>query len=345
MGSVVSAVCPVSEATIIDLDFSGALPTYLDPGTAVLTPTQGFADLGPEGNKFGDTFLRGPTGTVITLTLSDLPPHTTLSLSMLFARHRFAGWPRYLSGRRLFQEYRGLDLSPVGSKVRGVSESSPRALRNARLAAAAAVVALLLAAQQLGVLQRFGDREDLARTLVGLGVWGYAAFLAAYTLLQPFGVPGTVFILVAPLIWPWQEAFGLSLVGTMSASVVGFSFARFVARDWLTRFIPQRFKQYEEALARRGFATVLVLRFVFWMPPLLHAFFGVSRVPFWTHFWASFLGYLVPLFLVSFFGQKIFDALAGLPPTAWVGLPFTVAIGALTVWSLRRARAARELKS
>lgn len=73
--------------TVVDLGFddSNTLPANLDPGTALLTPSQGYADLGPDGDKFGTTFLRGPTGTVITLTLTDLPPHSSLSLSMLFA--------------------------------------------------------------------------------------------------------------------------------------------------------------------------------------------------------------------------------------------------------------------
>lgn len=73
--------------SVVDIGFddSSTLPANIDPGTAVLTPSQGFEPLGPEGNKFGSTFLRGPTGTVITLTLTDLPPHETLSLSLLFA--------------------------------------------------------------------------------------------------------------------------------------------------------------------------------------------------------------------------------------------------------------------
>ncbi len=219
-----------------------------------------------------------------------------------------------------------------------MSEVGSKALRNARIAAVAGVVLLLAAAQASGVLQRFGDGRDLARTLVTLGPWGYAAFIGAYTLLQPFGVPGTVFILAAPLIWPWQVAFGLSLVGTMSASVVGFSFARFVARDWVTRVVPARFKRYEAALAQRGLLTVFVLRFVFWMPPLLHAFFGVSRVRFWTHFWGSLFGYLVPLLLVSYFGPQIFDALRRLPPAGWLALGGASVLTALAVWSVRRAR-------
>lgn len=73
--------------TVVDLGFEDAtdLPANLDAGGALLTPSQGYAPLGPVGNQFGDTFLRGPTGTIITLTLNDLPPHQTLSLSLLFA--------------------------------------------------------------------------------------------------------------------------------------------------------------------------------------------------------------------------------------------------------------------
>jgi len=188
--------------------------------------------------------------------------------------------------------------------------SAPPALRNLRIAAIVGVLALLGVAHSLGLLQRFGDPQGVARTLVELGPWGYAAFIGAYTVLQPFGVPGTVFVVAAPLIWPWPVAFALSMVGTMAASVVGFSFARLVARDWVSRLIPQRFKKYEEALAARGFVTVFTLRLVFWMPPLLHAFFGVSRVRFWTHFWGSLFGYVLPLLLVSFFGQKLFEWLS-----------------------------------
>lgn len=181
----------------------------------------------------------------------------------------------------------------------------------------------------------------LARELVELGGWGYLAFVVAYTLLQPFGVPGTVFIVAAPLIWPWPVAFALSMTGTMAASVVGFSFARFVARDWVSGVIPARFRAYDEALARRGLATVFVLRFVFWMPPLLHAFFGVSRVRFWTHFWGSLAGYVVPLLLVSYFGQRAFDAMRAAPPAVWIGAGAVFVVGALVTWGLRRWRAAQ----
>jgi len=116
---------------------------------------------------------------------------------------------------------------------------------------------------------------------------------------------------------------------------------RIPARDILARRIPARFRRYDEALARRAFATVVLLRFIFWMPPLLHAFFGVSRVRFWTHFWGSFLGYLLPLFLMSFFGQQLFEALKAAPPWAWAAVGAGVVAVASFAWYLGRVRAAR----
>ncbi|MCC6521384.1 MAG: TVP38/TMEM64 family protein [Polyangiaceae bacterium] len=207
-----------------------------------------------------------------------------------------------------------------------------------KIAAVLGVAALLVAAWQLGVFERLGAPDELRRTLLELGAWGYLAFVGAYAVLQPFGLPGTVFIWAAPLIWPWPVAFGLSMVGTMAASVVGFSFARFVARDWIAARIPARFRKYDEAVARRGFVTVFVLRLVFWMPPLLHAFFGVSKVGFWVHFWASLAGYVLPLLIVSYFGEAVFDALKGAPVAVWVALGAGVVVSALGVWLYRRRR-------
>jgi uncharacterized membrane protein YdjX (TVP38/TMEM64 family) len=49
---------------------------------------------------------------------------------------------------------------------------------------------------------------------------------------------------------------------------------------------------------------------------VLHAFFGVSRVRFRTHFWGSLIGYVVPLFVVSYVGQRVLDAMRGVPMRA-----------------------------
>ncbi len=213
--------------------------------------------------------------------------------------------------------------------------------RGARVAVVLVVASILLVAHRLGVLQQFADPARAKQTLVELGPRGWAAFVGAYAVLQPFGVPGTVFIFAAPLIWPWPTAFALSMVGTMAASLIGFSFARFVARDWVARRIPARFARYEAALARNAFATVFWLRLVLWMPPLLHAFFGVSRVRFSTHAWASAAGYVLPLLAVSYFGPRLFDAARSAPAWVWGGLSAAVLAVALAGYARSRRAAAR----
>jgi uncharacterized membrane protein YdjX (TVP38/TMEM64 family) len=217
--------------------------------------------------------------------------------------------------------------------------AAARAFPFAKVAAVLAVVVLLVVALHLGVLQDFADPQRARQTLLGLGPIGFLVFVLAYAALQPFGVPGTAFVVAAALVWPWPTAFALSMVGTMAASVVGFTFARFVARDAIEARIPARFRRYEALLLRRAFATVFLLRLVFWMPPLLHAFFGVSRVRFWTHFWGSALGYVAPLLLVSYVGAPLFDFLKKLPPSAWALVAAKIVVVALVGWWWRRRRA------
>lgn len=211
-------------------------------------------------------------------------------------------------------------------------------IRYAKVAAIAAVLVVLAVAWRLGVLSQVADPKTLSRTLVEMGPWGYVAFIAAYAVLQPFGVPGTVFIVAAPLIWPWETAFVLSMTGTMFASVIGFSFARFVAKDWISSRIPARFRKYDEALERNGFETVVVLRLLFWMPQVLHSFLGVSKVRFWTHFWGSFVGYIPPLLLVSYLGGRMFDASGKMQPDAWP-IMGGMLVASLTIALAARARA------
>jgi uncharacterized membrane protein YdjX (TVP38/TMEM64 family) len=214
-------------------------------------------------------------------------------------------------------------------------------VRRTKVAAVIVVIALLVTAHQLGVFEQFKDPERVRETLVQLGPWGYLAFVLAYAALQPFGVPGTVFVMAAPLIWPWPVAYALSMVGTMAASVIGFSFSRFVARDWIATKIPQRFRRYDEALERHAFRTVVLLRFIFWMPQLLHAFLGLSKVRFWTHFWGSLVGYAIPLLVVSYFGQKLFDVMKNAPAEAWIALGAVMVVIAATAWLVRRRRGAK----
>jgi len=83
-----STICTTVKAAPVEVffsDFNGALPTEIAPGSATLTGVQGYAGLGPTGNQFSGNFLRSATGNTITLSLTGLPVHDTISLGFLFA--------------------------------------------------------------------------------------------------------------------------------------------------------------------------------------------------------------------------------------------------------------------
>jgi uncharacterized membrane protein YdjX (TVP38/TMEM64 family) len=218
----------------------------------------------------------------------------------------------------------------------------PRSTLGAKLALVALVLAGLAAAYYAGAFALVAQPKTLADSLVAMGAWGYILFILTYTLLQPFGVPGTVFVVAAPLIWPWQTAFALSMIGTLCASIIGFAFARFIARDWVSARIPARLQRYQKPLEQNAFETVVILRLIFWMPQALHFFLGVSAVPFSTHFWGSLVGYIPPLLVVSYFGNRVFDSAGSMRPDAW---PILVGmlIGSLTIAALARVYARRRL--
>ena len=134
-------------------------------------------------------------------------------------------------------------MSDETTSTNPASPPKPRWARWAKVGLVVAVVAMLLVAHQTGLLAIFGDPARVKALLLDLGAWGYVAFVVAYAVLQPFGVPGTVFVMAAPLIWSWPVAFALSMTGTMAASVVGFSFASFrrkrLGLDAHTEALPQ----------------------------------------------------------------------------------------------------------
>lgn len=180
----------------------------------------------------------------------------------------------------------------------------------------ALAVGLVVLAWRLGVFELVRDPAQLRVILLGLGHWGYVAFIAAFAFLQPLGVPGIAFVIGAAAVWPAPVAFALSVIGSMIASTIGFSFARYVARDWVDAKLPARLRVYSARLETHGFVTVVILRIIFLMNPFLHGLFGVSKLRFWTHFWASLLGYVPSLAIVTFVGAEGIELLRKHPDKA-----------------------------
>ncbi len=211
-------------------------------------------------------------------------------------------------------------------------------MRTRRLALLAGAALLLLGAWRFGVLALVRDPAHLRELLLQIGPLGFLVYIAAFALIQPIApVPGMMFSIAAGLVWPPPVAVVLALVGATLASVNGFWFARYLARDWVEQWIPDRLRKYDEQMARRGFVTVLALRLFFWTNQGLNAFCGLSRVPFSTHLAATFLAYIPVSIALTYLGEAAVTILWHQPIERWLAAAALIVVG-VVVHLVQRAR-------
>jgi hypothetical protein len=76
---LLGASASAASLTVFRTDFESGQPTQLS-GAGVVASTEGYSEIG-----FGNQFFRNETSDRITLTLDELPAHSTVSLQFLFA--------------------------------------------------------------------------------------------------------------------------------------------------------------------------------------------------------------------------------------------------------------------
>lgn len=178
------------------------------------------------------------------------------------------------------------------------------------------------------------------------GPWGGAFFIAAYTLLQPLGVNGLLFLLSAPLVWTPTEAFLLNWAGTVGTGLFSFFGARFVARDWIQQRLPKRIRRFDDRLYTRGFRTVFLLRLIFYTAPTVQWALGASRVSFLPFLAGTVLGVAPFTLLATFLGVRAAAWIEAHPVATWPWdriwpaiIVATVVIAAIGVVVVRKWRA------
>ena len=182
------------------------------------------------------------------------------------------------------------------------------------------------------------DPEGMRVWIRNAGLWGGVLFIVAYSCLQPVGVNGLFFLLSAPLIWSPTDAFLLNWIGTVGTGVFSFAVARFVARDWVQKRLPHPVRRFDDRLHARGFATVFLLRLVFYTTPTVQYALGVSRVKIGPFILGSILGVAPFTFLTTLLGIRVSAWLDTHPVSSWpwdqIGPLLVVAAVAIAVISI-----------
>lgn len=168
------------------------------------------------------------------------------------------------------------------------------------LGAACGVVAVVATSTSTGLSVE--GAADRVRDAGALGIVGY---LVAFSLLQPLGLSGHLFVLSAALVWsPWV-AFPLALLGALGAALVSFGFARYVAYDWVQARLPEGLRKYEDGLLERGLLGVTLFRLVTFTTHPAMLMMGTLRVPFGRMVLATLLGFAPTVALDVVFGGEL----------------------------------------
>lgn len=176
-----------------------------------------------------------------------------------------------------------------------------------------ALAALLLALFTSGSFERF-DAAALRGWILEARFWGPALYVVLFSALEPFAFPGIIFILTAIVVWPTWQAWLLIWAGSVGACIVGYSLARWIARDWVLARLPSRFLRLEGWVARNALLAVIGTRLVFYIfQPSLWAL-GLTRVSFPTLVLGSVIGVAPASALFAFAGAAAIAWLQQQPP-------------------------------
>lgn len=149
------------------------------------------------------------------------------------------------------------------------------------------IVTMLVLAQVYGVGERLVDLREWIR---GLGAWGPVAFVPFYTLAVVAALPGSALSVVAGALF----GSGLGIVVVVHAATLGaslsFLISRYFARDAIAHWLStnEKFRRLDQLTEEHGAIIVALTRLVPILPfNVLNYGFGLTRVPFWTYvFWS-----------------------------------------------------------
>lgn len=148
------------------------------------------------------------------------------------------------------------------------------------------VIALLLLARFLGLGDRLGVLQDWIK---GLGALGPLVFILIYVVAVVAALPASPISVAAAALF--GSVWGIILVnigatlGAGLAFLVGRYFAREAVANWLGR--NEKFRRLDQLTEEHGAIIVALTRLMPVFPfNLLNYGFGLTRVPFWTYvFW------------------------------------------------------------
>jgi uncharacterized membrane protein YdjX (TVP38/TMEM64 family) len=149
------------------------------------------------------------------------------------------------------------------------------------------VIAALVIARLFGIGERLSEMREWIESL---GAWGPVAFISLYIVAVVLALPGSALTIAAGALFGSVLGITVVSIGSTIGSSLSFLIARYFARDAVAQWLSKndRFRKLDQLTQKHGAIIVALTRLVPFLPfNLLNYGFGITRVPFWTYvFWS-----------------------------------------------------------
>ena len=143
--------------------------------------------------------------------------------------------------------------------------------------------------------------DHLGRFLQTTGFWAPMVFMAIYALGICLFVPGTVLGAIGAVLFGPYWGFVYVWVGATAGATGAFLIGRYLGRDFAAALIGDKLKNYDDAIERNGFATVLYMRLFYFPFTPMNFGMGLTKVRFLDYFLGTGIGIIVGTFIFIFF--------------------------------------------
>jgi len=184
----------------------------------------------------------------------------------------------------------------------------------------AVLVVIFMLARSLHVDFSKVTPEKFKETINGFGLWGPVIYIVFYIARPLILFPAALLSASAGVIWGVQGFVYLLIAANLSA-VGEFLIARYLAREAVEKLLKGKVGNLDEAIEKRGFVTVLLIRLIPNVPwDVQNLGLGLTKVKFRDYFWATFIGIMPGSFALVYFGSSFISVLTN-PKNVWkIGL-------------------------
>lgn len=140
-----------------------------------------------------------------------------------------------------------------------------------------------------------------------LGIWSVVAFIAFGIIRPLLLIPGGVVLMTGALLFGYWGIL-YSLINEVFSSASAFCLSRYLGHDFIENHTGERFKNFQHKLENHSFKSIILLRFMLFVPDDLISYAaGASNINFVSFIAASFLGTIPKGFLYNLSINSIND--------------------------------------